>query len=252
MSTLLHQITSATVPAPIAAGVGLLGLGAGLWWMRARMTDLRSAAIRTASAASTYWARAEASRNYIKAIESPTTAMPLVQLQAATATRRERLAGWAHDLAAHAQEAWRPTPAPRDWADGEMTAAFALAELAYEGEPTVEIVNTPPVALPQPVVAAPAPQAPPPVLQAPRGPQTPPRWVDGGTPPRRDRTIRVAARSRQWTGPLLGLKVPALELPALPAPFRMPTQRILRPTPALLAKLPDDPTRQYRTRTVAA
>lgn len=250
MYEFISSIAHGTVPTPMAAAVGLFGLGAGLWWMRVRTADLRQAAIRTASAASTYWVRAEKARSYIHAIETPTQQIDVTELRAALATPAERFRDRVADLAGQVREAIVPTPAEPDWAEGEMTAAFnKIVEgndweqrgqftTAAEAAPWVSPIASGP---------APAPTPPPAIVYAPRGPQTPPRWQDGGTPPTRRRTIQsLAPRERAWTS---HLAVP--ELPEFPRPFqvRMPAQRV-RPTPALLAALPEDPTRAFRTRTV--
>jgi len=255
MYEFISTIANGTVPTPVAAGVGLFGLGAGLWWMRAAMRELRAAAIRTAAAASTYWVRADGARSYIKAIETPTQQIDVTELRAALADRpaRVRLA----ELAEQVREAITPLPGPADWEEGEMTAAFRKivdgnnwdqpGAFTAPGD-TVGTVNPSPWAPPLTATPAPALSDPPAIVHAPRGPQTPPRWMDGGTPPppsRRRTTIQsLAPRERAWTS---YLAVP--QLPPFPEPFRMPTQR-RRPTPALMARLPQDPTRAWRTRTV--
>jgi len=251
MYDLLSNIASATVPAPVAAGVGLFGLAAGLWWMRAAARDQRAAAVRTASAASTYWVRAETTHSYIRAIETPTQQIDMTELRAATATRRERLADWAHDLV---ERTTQRHDTPADWAEGEMTAAFRAIVDGNDWERADELTlpaKASPWASPIAAGPAPAPSAPPAIVHAPRGPQAPPRWVDGGTPPvRRSPRHALPARERDWS--LMG-PVPRLELPEFPAPFRssVPSQH-RGPDPRVMARLPHDETRQFRTRVVAA
>lgn len=249
MYDLLSNIASGTVPTPVAAGIGLFGLGAGLLWMRGAIRDQRAAAVRTAAAASTYWVRAETAHSYVRAIETPTQQVDVTELRAAHATRRERLAQWAHDLV---ERTAQKHEMPQDWAEGEMTAAFRAIvdgnswdradELTLPAKPS-------PWASPLAAQPAPAPSAPPAIVHAPRGSQTPPRWVDGGTPPpasRRRTTIQsLTPRERSWTSYLA-----TPELPPFPEPFRLPLPSQRRPTPALMARLPQDPTRVWRTRTV--
>ena len=252
MYEFISTIVNGTVPAPVAAAVGLFGLGAGLWWMRARTRDLRQAAIRTAAAASTYWVRAETAHNYVRAVETPTSAWDVTELRAAHATRAEQARAWVADISARAREAITPTPGEPDWAEGEMTAAFNRIVEGNDWERPGEFtkpVNPSPWVSPIAAGPAPAPSAPPAIVTAPRGPQTPPRWQDGGTlPPSRRRTTiaSLAPRERSWTSYLA-----TPELPPFPEPFqiRMPKQRV-RATPALMARLPEDPTRAWRTRTV--
>lgn len=242
------------VPALLVPVVGLSALAAGIWYGRHSAADKLAAARRLSAAASTYWARADQVRRQVHAIESPTQAMDLTGLRAATATRRERLTDWAREVAEQAVEAVRPTGAPRDWAEGEMTAAFTkiVDEQDWGWADRITLpANPSPWAPPRHELPAPPPAPAPALVMAPRGPQTPPRWQDRPAPPRRDRTARVAPRERAWNSPLLGLTVPPLALPDFPQPFRMPTPR-RRPTPALMARLADDPTRAYRTKVVAA
>lgn len=251
MYEFISTIAHGTVPTPVAAAVGLFGLGAGLWWMRARTRDLRQAAIRTASAASTYWVRAENARSYIHAIETPTQQIDVAELRAALATPAERLRERVADLAAQVREAVTPSPAEPDWAEGEMTAAFNRIVEGNDWEQPGQFAvpgNPSPWVSPVASRPAPAPTPPPAVVHAPRGPQTPPRWQDGGTPPPQRRAKRgLTPRDREWT--FLG-RVPDLELPEFPRPFRMPTpQQRLPHDPRRMALLPADPTREYRTRT---
>jgi hypothetical protein len=250
MYEFISTIVDGTVPTPVAAAVGLFGLGAGLLWMRAAQRDTRRAAIRTASAASTYWVRAEAAHNYVRAIETPTQQIDVTELRAALATPAERLRARVADLADQVREAILPAPAEPDWAEGEMTAAFRAIVDANEWETPGAFTkpgNPSPWVSPIAAGPAPAPSAPPELVAAPRGPQTPPRWQDGGTlPPSRRRTTiqSLAPRERSWTSYLA-----TPELPPFPEPFqiRMPAQR-RTPTPALMARLPEDPTRVWRTR----
>lgn len=248
------MLLDSTAPALLVPAVGLAALAAGIWYGRLTSRDTLAAARRLSASTATYYVRARHAHRVVNAIESPTQAMDLTGLRQATATRRERLAEWAHGVAERTVEAVRPAEGPRDWAEGEMTAAFRRiteAEQWPTGDELTLPANPSPWAPQRHELPAPAPAPAPALVMAPRGPQTPPRWQDRPAPPQRDRRARVAPRERAWSGPLLGLKVPPLALPDFPQPFRMPTPRT-RPTPALLAHLPQDPTRQFRTKVVAA
>lgn len=244
------------VPVLLSAGTTLVSLGVGIWFGRASASDRLAAAQRMASATSVYAVRAESARSYIKAIETPTQMVPVVELVAATETRAERLKRWAHELVERTQEAVTPEATPPDWAEGEMTAAFRAIVDGNEWGP-VE-------ALPQPSRAhelpVPALSAPPPLRMAPRGPQTPPRWQDGGTPPTRRRDVQtVSPRDREWAAyrrrtldaPLMPDAGP-IPLPEFPRAYgAIPAQRH-SVTPLVLANLPADDTRQFRVKQVAA
>lgn len=256
MYEFIREIASSTVPTPVAAGIGLLGLGAGIAWMCAAASDKLAAARRLASAGTTYFVRADQARNYIKAIDTPTTAMPLVRLEAATATPTERLRAGVAEIGERVREAVTSSGAPRDWEPGEMTAAFAAIVDGNDWADTRsgQTADVSPWVSPVPRPGTPVPSAPPRVVMAPRGPQAPPRWVDGGAPPpsrarlRRSETGGMPGRLRTWGGSLLG-PVPPLELPRFPRPFQTPGQRLPN-DPRRMALLPADPTRQWRTRTV--
>jgi hypothetical protein len=245
---MMHIDIPTNVPTPVALGIGLFGLASGLAYMRHAARDTYAAARRLTSAASTYWVRAETARNYIKAIDTPTTALPLVQLEAATATRRERLVSWARELVERSSEAVTPEPGQPDWEEGEMTAAFRAIVEGDTWTFTQEPVNMTPEALSGPTRPTPVPPPPPPVVMAPRGVQTAPRWQRRPAPdaPLRQRPEQDP-RQRNW---LMG-QVPRLELPEYPRSLRMPTQRRLPNDPRRLAMLPQDDTRQFRTQVVA-
>jgi hypothetical protein len=244
------------------AALGLIGLATGVWWGRASVRDQLASARRLAASTAAYFVRAESARSYIKAIETPTMAIDVTELRAATATRRERLAEWAHEIAERAREAARPAPAPRDWEPGEMTAAFRRIVEDFDNDPFAE-VTLPAQASPwvHPLaVRHDATQ--PPIAVAPR--ELPaPRWETRPAPalrpdtPSRARARRSEApgltgRMRAWGGTLLG-PVPTLPDLKLPEPFRMPAPRQRLPhDPRRLAMLAADPTRAFRTRTVGA
>lgn len=244
------------VPVLLSAGTTLVGIGIGIWYGRASASDRLAAAQRLASATSVYAVRAEAARSYIKAIDTPTMMVPLVELTQATETRRERLARWAHELVERTQEAVTPEPGQPDWHEGEMTLAFRAI---VEGNDW-EIAEASPRALRAHELPTPPLSDAPPLRMAPRGPQTPPRWRDGGTPPTRRRDVQpVGPRDREWAAyrrrtldaPMMQDTGP-IPLPSFPRAYgAIPAQRA-SVTPLALANLPADDTRQYRVKRVDA
>lgn len=260
------------VPMPVAVGFGLACLGAGAIVTAIIVRDKLATARRLTSRAATLDVRTETILHRVEAITSPTQGMPLVQLVAATRTPAERLsAGWA-DLAERVRDAIVPTTGhTRDWEPGEMTAAFRrLVDDTPDWElptPTeVALVdglpaNRPPVVHPlRPIVPPPVrPQAPP-LVRASGEPQPAPRWQDLPAPPRRAVSRGamalqgLRARGRDWRTVLGGMEIelpPVMDPPPFPEPFRMPTQRLPH-DPRRMALLPQDPTRQWRTRRAAA
>lgn len=236
MYEFISTIVNGTVPAPVAAAVGLFGLGTGLFWMRAAAADKLAKAKEYMAISIRYGTRGDNALARMRAVDTPTQQVDVSELRAAYASPLERLQAWSRDKGEQVREAITPSQDIPDWAEGEMTAAFRRIVADNDWEPS-----------PLAVAPAPAPALAPAVVHAPRGSQTPPRWADGGTPPSRRRTIQsLAPRERSWTS---YLRTP--ELPAFPEPFhvRMPRQRV-RVTPAVMARLPEDPTRAYRTRTV--
>lgn len=248
----LFDMIPSTIPTPIALGLGAVGLAAGLTWMRAATRDRLAQAREYMRLSVRYGTRGDTALAKIRAIDTPTMAVPTIQLQQATETIAEAARRRVAELYDQVHEAVRPTPAQPDWAEGEMTAAFRRIVDGNEWEKAdthTQPGNPSPWAPEPPALPAPAPSAPPRALAAPRGPQTPPRWSDGGTVPvRRTRIAQLSPRERDWS--LFG-RMPQLALPAFPEPFRMPTQRV-KADPRVLAHLPADPTRQWRTRTVQA
>jgi hypothetical protein len=247
------------IPFLVGPAMGLAGVAVGIWYGRASARDTLTAARRLASAASTYFARADRSYSYVKAIETPTQALDVSELRAADRSLAERMREAALGSVERMAEAVRPTGAPREWEEGEMTAIFAriTAEMAAEqaltspGEPSPWEFD------------APVPAAAPPIAHAPRGLQEPPRWETRPAPKpspqaptraalrRSEAAPSLPGRLRAWGGTLLG---PAPTLPELkfPRPFGMPAQRTLPNDPRRLAMLDPDDTRRFRTRTVAA
>lgn len=247
----MYEFITGTVPTPVAAGIGLLGIGAGIAWMRAAARDRLAAAHRLASAGTTYFVRADQARSYIRAIETPTMAVDVSELRRAHATPVERVRQSVAEIGERVREAVTPSGATRDWEPGEMTAAFRRIVDANEWAEQ-QPVDVPRVVSPVPHPSAPVPSAPPRVVMAPRGPQTPPRWADGGAPPPpsrgRTRIAELPPRERDWS--LFG-RMPALELPRFPEPFRTPGQRLPN-DPRRMAMLDPDDTRRFRTKTVNA
>lgn len=239
-----------------AIGLGAFALASGIVFGRASARDTLAAARRLASAGATYFSRAEAARRLVLAVETPTMAMPIVELEAATRTRAERLRAAAAEAVERAREAVKPEPGPRDWAPGEMTEAFR--RIVDDLDPAAPELTLP--AQPSPwvhplAVRGPVPQ----IVHAPRETQPAPRWETRPAPqPSPDAPSRVrlrrsedgglTGRARAWGGSLLG-SVPKLELPAFPRPFQMPVPRQRLPhDPRRMAMLPADDSRQWRVK----
>ncbi len=75
-----------------------------------------------------------------------------------------------------------------------------------------------------------------------------PHEASAPAPPRLHSAVSdsLSPRQRDWN--LFGRRPGPIPVPVVPSPFRMPQQS--RPTPAMLAKLPPDPERWMRVRTV--
>ena len=253
------------VPMSVAIGFGLACLGAGATVTAIIVRDKLAAARRLTSRAATLDVRTEAMLHRVEAITSPTQGMPLVQLVAATATPGERARAAVAELAERVRDAITPTSGhTRDWAPGEMTAAFRRI---VDDTPDWELPTPTEIALvddlPRPAVVHPLrPTAPPPVrpqapaiVHTPSQPQAAPRWADGGTPPPRSRGAMalqsLRARGRDW-GTLLGGNLPLMEPPTFPEPFRLPAPAQRVADPRAMARLPHDETRRYRVRILSA
>jgi len=253
------------VPMPVAIGFGLACLGAGATITAIIVRDKLAAARRLTSRAATLEVKSETILHRVESITSPTQGMPLVQLVAATATPAERVRAAVADLGGRVRAAIDTTPATRDWAPGEMTEAFNRIVDGNEWElptPTqVALVGDLPPASPavahqlRPTAPPPVRPQTPPLVRASGQPQPAPRWQDLPTPPRRPMSRgamalqSLRARGRDW-GTVLGEKLPVMELPPFPEPFRMPGQRPAA-TPLRMAALPADPTRRWRTKVAA-
>lgn len=252
MNEFISSIAHGTVPTPVAAGLGLVGLAAGLIWMRAAAADKFSKAKEYMRISVRYGRAGDEALARVRAVDTPTQQIDVSELRAAYATPIERLRHWGRDTGERLAEAIAPAQAEPDWEEGEMTAAFRRVVDA-EGWQQPGAFTAPAEASPwvSPIASgpAPAPTPPPAIVHAPRGPQTPPRWQDGGTrPPQRRAARGLTPRDREWT--FMG-RVPSLELPEFPRPFQMPTpQQRLPHDPRRMAQLPADETRQWRTRTV--
>lgn len=252
------------VPMPVAIGFGLACLGAGAIVTAAIVRDKLATARRLTSRAATLGVRTDTILHRVEAITSPTQGMPLVQLEAATRTPTERLVAGLADLRERVREAVANTGHTADWGPGEMTAAFRkIVDDTPDWElpsPTeIALVDDLPANRPQ-VVHPLRPTAPPPMRPQPPAlvrasgqPQPAPRWQDLPAPPTRARSRGamamqvLRARGRDW-GTMLGEKLPVMDPPPFPEPFRMPGQRPLPHDPRRLAMLDPDPTRRWRTR----
>lgn len=206
---------STTVPLWAGMGVALVGFAAGLTWATCAAHDRRNTARRHMQLGVHYWSRAEQLASRAAAAYTPTQQIPTVQLLADPPTIALRVRTAIHAAADSLREL-RPEPQLPDWTTEELAAAFAGNDEDTVAWPT-----------PQP---APPPQPTPAMKTAPQ---------------RRDTVILpLPARQREWR------IFPRLTPP--PVPQLMARQRHYHPTPALLADLPPDPTRQYRVQTVPA
>jgi hypothetical protein len=239
-----------------AIGLAAFGLASGVAFGRFSARDTLAAARRLASAGATYFSRAEAARRVVLAVETPTMAMPIVELEAATRTRAEKLRAAATEAVERAREAVKPEPGPRDWAPGEMTEAFR--RIVDDFDPATPELTLP--VQPSPwvhplAVRGPVPQ----IVHAPRETQPAPRWETRPAPVpradtpsrarvRRGETPSLPGRLRAWGGSLLG-PVPTLPEMELPRPFQMPVPRPRLPhDPRRMAMLPADDSRQWRVK----
>ncbi len=253
------------IPFLVGPATGLIGVAVGIWYGRASARDTLTAARRLASAASTYFARADRSYHYVKAIETPTQALDVSELRAADRSLADRMRDAAYGAVERMAEAVSPAPAPRDWEPGEMTSLFEKITAELDMDPGA-VFTQPDQPSPWEFDApAPAPARPaaPPIAHAPRQVQRAPRWETRPAPKpsphaparaalrRSEAAPSLPGRLRAWSGTLLG-PVPTLPDLKFPRPFGVPAQRALPNDPRRLAMLDPDDTRRFRTRTVAA
>jgi hypothetical protein len=203
------------IPTAAAMGVGAAGLVAGATFAVLTVRDKLSKARKLMAIAIRYESEADRTYAKIRALTDPTCSVPLVELFPPTRVQQVRRAV----AEAFERATWRNEKATEwspGWADGELRRAIdQTADVPHVAEP------------------APAPTEPPaPVYRT-----------------RRDPSERVPARDR-WAPRMTQLLGGPIPVPPLFASIQVPAQR--RPSPLVLANLPADPTRQWRTKTVAA
>lgn len=211
------MILSEQVPVIAAMATGAVGLLAGWAFASIAARDKLRVARRLVKEA--LKCETEARRAYItaRALTEPTGPISTIELFPPSLPRR------VHRAVAEAVERFtiRTAPVP-DWAEGEMTRAFARAEVIREQE------------------------------KVPATPYVGPAMSRGRQRAENAPVARAAlsARMRQW-GPRLvhGLDGP-VRMPERFGTLQLPAQR--RPSPLIMASLPDDPTRAFRTKVVAA
>jgi hypothetical protein len=207
------MIISQYMPAIVATGAGLVGLAIGATFATATARDKLRMARRLMKIAVQYEAEADRTYAKIRALTEPTQSVPTVDLFPPTLGRRVRSA------MAEAIERLTTRDEPlADWADGEMTQAFQRARQEENTVPATPYVG--------PGVS--------------RGRER----AEGGA-----RAI-LPARLRPW-GPRLvhGLDGP-IRMPERFGTLKLPAQR--KPTPLVMTRLPEDDTRQFRVKVVAA
>jgi hypothetical protein len=203
------EFFSTQISTAAAIGVGAAGLAAGLAWGLFASRDKVRRARHLMQIAVRYENAAEDTYAKIRALTTPTSQVPVVELFPPTwrDRMRARLAVAADRIATRAE---RETPP--DWSDGDLRA-FLDAELAQD-EPATPYAA--PV-VPSPVAARPTPQPQPYRTYI-------PAVVDVQRARQMPRGVTVTGRQR----------------------FGPPIQR--KPSPLLFAKLPADPLRELRVK----
>lgn len=242
-----------SVPTVAALAIAAGGLAAGVAFGRISVRDQLRQIRRLLPVVLNYERRADEAYAKARAIESPTMAVPALELLADGRGPRERFRDsfnrgierarrFAADLRPEPEhvgatvetglglELLADTPVPDAMA--ALRAPEPAAPAAADGDTIIfqrliaDFYGDAPGALTLP--AQPTPWAQPEIKHAPRGPQKAPKWEKRPAPARR--------------GSLLGLTVPTV-----------PGQRTRLPhDPRRLAMLDSDPTRAYRTKVVSA
>lgn len=206
------MILSEQVPMIAAMATGAAGLMAGWTFASITARDKLRVARRLINEALKCETEARRAYTTARALTEPTGPISTIELFPPSLPRRIR-----HVVAEAVERYTARNESLPDWADGEMTRAFARADQEQETVPATPYVG--------PGVS--------------RGRQ----HAEGA------RAI-LPARLRQW-GPRLvhGLDGP-VRMPERFGTLQLPAQR--KPTPLVMASLPDDPTRAFRTKVVAA
>jgi hypothetical protein len=206
------MILSEQVPVTVAMGIGAAGLLAGSALATAIARDKLRMSRRLMKIAVQYEAEADRTYATIRALTEPTGPISTVELFPPTLPERM------HHALAEAVERFTARTAPLpDWADGEMTLAFARADEERETVPATPYVG--------PGVS--------------RGRQ----HAEGGH-------TALPARMRQWGPRLVHSLDGPVRMPERFGVIQLPAQR--KPTPLVMAALPDDDTRQFRVKVVGS
>jgi len=207
-------IFGSQIPIAAAMGVGAAGLVAGATFAVLTVRDKLSKARKLMAIAIRYESEADRTYAKIRALTDPTRSVPVVELFPPTLVQQVRRAV----AEAFERATWRAEkPEATGWAHGELRRIID------------ETAETPHVAEPAPTPAEP----PAPVYRT-----------------HRDPSERVPARER-WAPRMQQLLGGSIPVPPLFASIQVPTQR-RRPTPLVMASLPADETRRWRTKTVSA
>jgi hypothetical protein len=210
----MYGILHTPIPTLAAMGVGAVGLIAGAAFTAFAIRDKLNKARKLMAIAIRYESEADRTYAKIRALTDPTCSVPVVELFPPTRVQQVRRAV----AEAFERATWRNEKATewsQGWADGELRQVID------------QTAETPRVAEPAPIPT----ETPAPVYRT-----------------RRDPSERVPARER-WAPRMAQLLGGPIPVPPLFASVQVPVQR--RPSPLVLANLPADPTRQWRTKTVA-
>lgn len=219
------MIFSEQVPVIVAMATGAVGLLAGWTYATIASRDKLRVARRLVNEALRSEIEARRAQATARALTEPTGPISIIELFPPSLPRRMHLA-----VAEAVERFTTRAETPDHWADGEMTRAFARADREQETVPATPYVPEPiHVSVGTPYIGS----------GISRGQQI----AEGA------RAI-LPARMRTW-GPRL---VHALDGPVrMPERFgtlQLPAQR--KPTPLVMAALPEDDTRQFRVKVVAA
>lgn len=209
------MILSEQVPIIAAMATGAAGLLAGWTYATLAARDKLRVARRLVSEALKCETEARRAYTTARALTEPTGAISIIELFPPSLPQRM------HRAVAEAVERFtvRAAPLP-DWADGEMTRAFAHADQHQE---SATVPATPYVG---PGVS--------------RGR----RRVEGAV------HAVLPARLRQWGPRLVHSLDGPVRMPERFGTLKLPAQR--EPSPLVMAHLPKDPTRAFRTKVVDA
>lgn len=207
------MILSEQVPIIAAMATGAVGLLAGWAFASIAARDKLKVARRLVNEALKCETEARRAYTTVRALTEPTGPISTIELFPPSRVRQVRLA------VAEAVERFttRDKPLP-DWADGEMTRAF---QRVRQEENTM--------------------------------PATP--YVGPGVSRGRQRSEGVGrdtvpARMRQWGPRLVHSLAGPVRMPERFGTLQLPEQR--KPSPLVMARLPEDDTRQFRVKVVAA